>query len=768
MYSRKHSGILKRILVPALALAMLCSVALSGCGKSSVALTNFLEGTTIDGVDVSGLTAEEAAETIRSAADAYRLNVTLDGVSFQLSAKQLDMTYNENTDFTEILTTQAEDSSQLTFTVEDLFTVADTDSIETAMVAAAADASGAGETASATQLTASAAETSSGSSDASAAETSSSATESTGNGQTILVADKTQAGIEYDATAQKFVGVDGEAGTTTDYTKAAEQVSAAAAMLQDEVSVQSEQVETSGEKAQGNSSVTKALETANKYLDIKLTYSFTPEGGETSYEEINGELIASWLYVEPDRLTVSIDTSALTAYVNEIANAHSTSGSATFTTTDGTAVAVDTPTAGKTVDSVALYNDLYECLTSFTSGERTAPYATTGSEEETIDTSGNWVEIDLTHQTVYCYNHNELVCTAPCVTGCVASGYGTPTGTYAIFSMDRDRYLSGPGYKTWVSYFMPFNGDIGMHDCSWRSDFGGTNYYYGGSHGCVNLPYWAAETIFNNCHVGTPVIVYGETYPPRSDAVWTGTTEYTKTVGDASFHLDLVNNSDAPNTYSSSDNSVATVDGSGNVTIVGPGTCRITVSTAETGSYNASSKDVTITVNPRTKADQYVSVAGETTLSIGGTTSLSVTSDTNNTPVFSGYDASVISVDGSGNVTALAAGTTTVTVTVPGNDNYLEGSSSIEIQVVKSDQSVSLTGLPSAMTVGGTALGAVSCETGFSVSSSDTSVATVTDNGDGTVTVTAVGEGYAEITVTAAGSDIYNEGSCTIPITVTA
>lgn len=55
---------------------------------------------------------------------------------------------------------------------------------------------------------------------------------------------------------------------------------------------------------------------------------------------------------------------------------------------------------------------------------------------------------------------------------------------------------------------MPFNGNIGLHDATWRSTFGGTIYKTSGSHGCVNLPPAVAKTIFENIAAGVPVLCY--------------------------------------------------------------------------------------------------------------------------------------------------------------------------------------------------------------------------------------------------------------------
>lgn len=59
-----------------------------------------------------------------------------------------------------------------------------------------------------------------------------------------------------------------------------------------------------------------------------------------------------------------------------------------------------------------------------------------------------------------------------------------------------------------VNYWLSFiGGTYGFHDATWRSYFGDYIYTYDGSHGCVNLPLWAAEELYNNVEDGTPVYI---------------------------------------------------------------------------------------------------------------------------------------------------------------------------------------------------------------------------------------------------------------------
>ena len=88
------------------------------------------------------------------------------------------------------------------------------------------------------------------------------------------------------------------------------------------------------------------------------------------------------------------------------------------------------------------------------------------------------------------------------------NGNGSPDGVFKVISRQSPATLKGEDYESDVTYFMPFAYNVGLHDASWRSSFGGSIYKNGGSHGCINLPYDAADTIYKNVELGTPVVAY--------------------------------------------------------------------------------------------------------------------------------------------------------------------------------------------------------------------------------------------------------------------
>lgn len=108
----------------------------------------------------------------------------------------------------------------------------------------------------------------------------------------------------------------------------------------------------------------------------------------------------------------------------------------------------------------------------------------------------NYVEIDISRQHVWLYKDGVLIMDSPCVTGNVSRGWDTPTGVFHLLNKDPNAGLKGADYDVTVKYWMRFFPGYGMHD-SKRSQFGGDIYLTNGSHGCVNVPEWAAEVAYN-------------------------------------------------------------------------------------------------------------------------------------------------------------------------------------------------------------------------------------------------------------------------------
>lgn len=53
------------------------------------------------------------------------------------------------------------------------------------------------------------------------------------------------------------------------------------------------------------------------------------------------------------------------------------------------------------------------------------------------------------------------------VTSCAQNGYSRLV--LVSIRKQRNRYLVGPGYRDYVHYWVPFNGDFGLHGPSWQT-----------------------------------------------------------------------------------------------------------------------------------------------------------------------------------------------------------------------------------------------------------------------------------------------------------
>ncbi len=246
-----------------------------------------------------------------------------------------------------------------------------------------------------------------------------------------------------------------------------------------------------------------ACETMNSYL-VDITYDMLDIDNVT----ISKDTMSTWIVVD-EEMEVSFDKTAIASYVSDFADKYDTSGKAhTLKTTWGSTVTISTGSYGWKLNQDGEVSALIADMEGGEAVTREPTYSKTASSHGSNDYGSTYVEINLTAQHLYFYKNGSLIVSTDFVSGNVSAGNSTPTGIYSITYTQKDATLRGDDYETPVSYWMPFNGGVGMHDATWRSVFGGTIYKTNGSHGCINLPLSAAKTIFENIKTGDPVLVY--------------------------------------------------------------------------------------------------------------------------------------------------------------------------------------------------------------------------------------------------------------------
>ncbi|MCR4591048.1 MAG: L,D-transpeptidase [Lachnospiraceae bacterium] len=122
--------------------------------------------------------------------------------------------------------------------------------------------------------------------------------------------------------------------------------------------------------------------------------------------------------------------------------------------------------------------------------------------------NGNYIDINITTQTLTLYQNGAATYAVPVVTGNVRAGHNTPQGLFAVQYKQLDRTLKGEDYESFVHYWMRIVNNVGIHDANWRSDFGGSIYQKNGSHGCINVPPSLMPPLYEAVPVGTPVWVH--------------------------------------------------------------------------------------------------------------------------------------------------------------------------------------------------------------------------------------------------------------------
>lgn len=205
-----------------------------------------------------------------------------------------------------------------------------------------------------------------------------------------------------------------------------------------------------------------------------------------------------------------ISSDRIRAYVDQLANKYDTYGGyRSFRTSLGTAVDLYGGDYGWLLDRAATADELAEAIRQKKTMTMDPIYTHTAMSRGLNDIGDTYVEICISLQEMWCYQDGELMVDTPVVTGNPNRDNATPSGgVWEIDAKMQDYTLVGPDYRTPVSFWMPFNGGVGIHDLQARYYFGGTIYLYNGSHGCVNTPMDAVEQIYNIVSVGTPVIVY--------------------------------------------------------------------------------------------------------------------------------------------------------------------------------------------------------------------------------------------------------------------
>ncbi|WP_429188616.1 L,D-transpeptidase family protein [Fusobacterium sp. PH5-44] len=260
----------------------------------------------------------------------------------------------------------------------------------------------------------------------------------------------------------------------------------------------------------------KELDNLNRIAKISITLELC----NNTTEILDGNILKEWLNIDNDGNYYFDEAdliSELKIYVKNLAKKADNIGrERTFKTTlQGTKI-IKGGSYGFMINQKSEVEQLKDDVMNQRIVSREPKYLIRelGPENDGIGTT--YVEIDMTNQRVWFYIDGELYLETPCVTGTFTNlKRRTPGGTYYVYYLERNRVLRGQRqpdgtfeYESPVSYWMPFNKGIGLHDATWRGRFGGKIFLYSGSHGCINMPSGKAAAMYKKMKIGIPVVAF--------------------------------------------------------------------------------------------------------------------------------------------------------------------------------------------------------------------------------------------------------------------
>lgn len=300
---------------------------------------------------------------------------------------------------------------------------------------------------------------------------------------------------------------DGQSGTQIDFEKLGETI--VNAVQSNETSVDLEEAYAEPAIDGESDVVTSVMDTINDFSDIQLTLQIA--GDELTLPQ---ETIESWIYFDSNNQLV-VDYDLVYNYVSALNEEYATyNKNRQFQSTLQGEVTVPPGILGWGIDveyeTQTIIDELYAGVDVT---REPATFSSGGNANSADEIGGTYVEIDLTYQMMYLYVDGEMIVGTDIVSGQI--GAETVPGANAVNEMLTDTKLRGYNqfrkveYATPVSYWIRFDNQAqGIHDASWQGAYGGDVWTYAGSLGCINTPYWAVETIYNNVTYGTPVLVF--------------------------------------------------------------------------------------------------------------------------------------------------------------------------------------------------------------------------------------------------------------------
>lgn len=259
-----------------------------------------------------------------------------------------------------------------------------------------------------------------------------------------------------------------------------------------------------------------SVQNAQKMCKTNVTYTV----GDVKAATLDVSVLAPMIEIDAECNT-TLNSDKLNEWASGISGKLNTVGSTrTYTRPDGKQITVSGGAYGWILNEEAFENQVRTDAAEGAVKTVAIEFEQSGTGFTALggaDWGKRYVDVDLTEQHVRFYDDSgNIIWEADCVSGAPTDNHATPTGVWYVNAKESPSKLIGytssgqKEYETQVQFWMPFEGNgVGFHDATWQSAFGGTRYQDGyGSHGCINLSYEKAESLYGIIKTNDVVIVH--------------------------------------------------------------------------------------------------------------------------------------------------------------------------------------------------------------------------------------------------------------------
>lgn len=256
--------------------------------------------------------------------------------------------------------------------------------------------------------------------------------------------------------------------------------------------------------------VRELYEKIEKLQNCSLTYKL-----KDTQKKVTPKEIALWIATDQDgnpmldrEGELTFDKKAVSAFVEQMAEEYDTWQNFPFTTHDGRNIVLKKGNYGTKIYQQKEVSYLMAYLEEPVEVIREPAYIRNITYNDSNAIKDTYVEVDMTAQKMFFFSEGKKVLETDVVTGCTSKKMGTPEVVCYVYNKARNAILKGKNYRTFVNYWVAVYGGIGLHDATWRQEFGGEIYKKSGSHGCVNTPLEKMEELYDMLEVGMPVVIH--------------------------------------------------------------------------------------------------------------------------------------------------------------------------------------------------------------------------------------------------------------------